>query len=88
MSSALHHRYPIPEKQFLKLKEAARTKKVAKAGATIAKDKGKKKEMPQAVPEVAAPGVRFPPLHFLRLTCRNNSDGWLPDCTMATGPST
>src|SRR5687768_10502304 len=38
-------RYPIPEAEFIKLKEAARKKKVAKGSATIAKDKGKKTEV-------------------------------------------
>jgi hypothetical protein len=83
-------RYPIPEAEFIKLKEAALKKKIAKGNATIAKDKGKKTEVsPLAMAEFAAAGepvsaAPVPALNFAGI----NSTGWIPpDCTMATGPS-
>src|SRR4030095_5307247 len=38
-------RYPIPDKEFQELKAAAYKKKIAKKGATMSKDKGKKTEL-------------------------------------------
>src|SRR6266498_4919416 len=83
-------RYPIPEKQFQKLKEKASKTKLAKKDATISKDKGKKKEMAgSAIPEMAAPGgpvaaAPLPATNFAGFT----ATGWIPpDCTMAAGPS-
>jgi hypothetical protein len=83
-------RYPIPEEEFIKLKEAASKKKIAKGNATIAKDKGKKSEVsPMGLAEFAAAGepisaAPLPASNFAGITSTN----WLPpDCTMATGPS-
>src|SRR5437762_13923035 len=48
-------RYPIPDKGFQKLKDAAYKTKFAKKGATLAKDKGKKTELAGAAPAEFAP---------------------------------
>jgi len=83
-------RYPIPDEEFRKLKEAAFKAKIPKGPATIAKDKGKKEELSLAAvaelvaaaePVAAAP---IPARNFAGIT----SPGWIPpDCTMATGPN-
>ena len=81
-------RYPIPEDEFKKLKEAAQKKKVAKGDATLARDKGKKTEVATEVPaDVTAglvPGAAAPtPQSFAGI----GATGWIPpDCTMAVGP--
>src|SRR5437879_4363 len=82
-------RYPIPEREFQKLKDAAHKRKLAKKGATLAKDTGKKAELsaaaivefaPAGGPVAAAP---MPSTNFKGFS----STGWIPpDCTMATGP--
>lgn len=83
-------RYPIPQKQFQKLKDAARKTKVAKKTATISRDKGTKKELAAtAIPEMATAGG---PVAAAPLPATNfagfSATGWIPpDCTMATGPS-
>ena len=83
-------RYPISDKQFEKLKEAARKKKLPKKQATIAKDSGKKREMAAtAIPQIDTAGgpvadAPLPSSNFAGIT----ATGWLPpDCTMATGPN-
>src|SRR5437667_5872856 len=73
-------RYPIPEKEFHKLKEAAHKTKLGKGAATIAKDKGKKTELSvAAVAEFAAPGG---PVAAAPITSRNfagfAATGWIP----------
>jgi hypothetical protein len=82
-------RYPIPESEFQKLKQAAPKKKIPKPGATLAKDKGKKSELSgmPIVPFAAAGG----PVAAAPVQATNfkgiNATGWIPpDCTMATGP--
>ena len=82
-------RYPIPEKGFQKLKDAAYKTKFAKKGATLAKDKGKKTELAGAAPAEFAPAggpvaaAPMPATNFQGFT----ATGWIPpDCTMATGP--
>ncbi len=82
-------RYPIPDKEFEKLKAAAKKTKIAKKGATVAKDKGKKTELAgAAIADFAAAGgpVAAAPTgatNFQGIT----ATGWIPpDCTMATGP--
>lgn len=83
-------RYPIPEKKFEELKEAAYKKKVAKGDATIARDKGTKVELAGGAMAAFAPAggpVADAPMgatNFPGIT----ATGWIPpDCTMATGPS-
>ena len=82
-------RYPIPDKEFQELKEAAYKKKIAKKSATMSKDKGKKSELAgTAIADFAPAGgpVALAPTgatNFAGFT----STGWIPpDCTMATGP--
>ncbi len=82
-------RYPIPDKEYEKLKAAAPKTKIAKKGATFAKDKGKKTELAgAAIAEFAPAGgpVANAPTgstNFAGFT----TTGWIPpDCTMATGP--
>src|SRR5262245_26766826 len=73
-------RYPIPDKKFQELKQAASTKKIAKGDATIAQDKGKKAELaggamaafaPAGAPVAAAPTGAT---HFAGIT----ATGWIP----------
>ncbi|HYJ88063.1 MAG TPA: hypothetical protein VEW46_18495 [Pyrinomonadaceae bacterium] len=83
-------RYPIPEKEFQRLKDAADKAKVAKKDATIAKDAGKKRELAGAgISEFAAAGG---PVAAAPVSASNfagiAATGWIPpDCTMATGPN-
>jgi hypothetical protein len=82
-------RYPIPDKQFQKLKDAASKTNISKKGATLAKDKGKKTEMAGApITEFAPAGG---PVADAPTGATNfagfPATGWFPpDCTMATGP--
>jgi hypothetical protein len=83
-------RYPIPDKQFQKLKDAAHKTKIAKKTATISKDRCTKTDFAAtAFPEMAAAGgpvaaAPLPATNFPGFT----ATGWIPpDCTMATGPN-
>ena len=81
-------RYPIPDTEFVKLKERARTLKLSRGKATEAADSGRKAEEPTALqavdaalePAAAPAGLgSFPGIA---------ATGWNPpDCTMAAGPS-
>lgn len=82
-------RYPIPDKRFQKLKEAAHKTKIAKKGATIARDKARKAKPPRAAVAEFAPAGG--PVADAPTSATNfggfTSTGWIPpDCTMATGP--
>ena len=84
-------RYPIPDKEFVALKEAASTAKLRKASATLAPDKGGKDAEPQSR-AMSAPALMPGQAPSQAPTSLANFDGmaatgWLPpDCTLATGP--
>jgi hypothetical protein len=83
-------RYPIPESEFIKLKEKASTVKLPKGDITASADSGRKTEVSggaaavaaaPATPPAAAP---TPSANFAGIP----ATGWIPpDCTMAMGPT-
>ncbi len=84
-------RYPIPNEDFVALKDRAYTAKLRKATATLAADKGGKDAEPQAR-AMSAPALMPGQAPSLAPSSLANFDGiaatgWLPpDCTLATGP--
>jgi len=84
-------RYPIPDDEFIKLKDRAHTVKVARGKATVAADSGHKVELPETpgalrlADPAAAPA---PALQAGTSFAGIAATGWLPpDCTMAVGPT-
>jgi len=84
-------RYPIPDADFVRFKERARTAKLPKGKATLIADSARKQAEPAAtagaprVAEVAMAPASAPTLSggFAGIA----ATGWIPpDCTMAAGP--
>lgn len=84
-------RYPIPQKEFEALKEAApKVKLKALKDVAVAQDKGKKKAELAAAARAMAPAAEGPAaapspgINFAGIS----ATGWFPpDCTLAAGPS-
>jgi hypothetical protein len=84
-------RYPIPDAEFVKLKERAPTAKLGKVKATRADDSGTKNIEPahQAMGAPAQMPGQAPSMAPIASANFEgiSASGWLPpDCTMATGP--
>jgi len=86
------NRYPIPDDEFVALKEAAPTARLRRFTATQAADKGGQDTEPQARELASSPELMPGRAPAMAPTVSASFDGiaatgWLPpDCTLATGP--
>ena len=84
-------RYPIPEPEFIKLKERAHKVKLARGKATAAPDTGRKAELPATAGALRMADAAMEPAPALTAGASFAgiaATGWLPpDCTMAVGPT-
>jgi len=84
-------RYPIPESEFNRLKDAAHRTRVARGKAVLASDSGQKAEVSLAPEAFRVADIAMAPTQALSAGTSFAgiaATGWIPpDCTMAVGPT-